>query len=238
MHIEPNEIHIWSTTLVLSNDQETLKLAWLSNDERDRANRFHFLIHKRRYIAARSTLREIMSIYLNVAPQEIIFAYDDNKKPYLHRPNFPRLQFNLSHSNEIAVYAFTLDHPIGVDIEKVQDKYDEKVARRFFSHDEKVTLQELPLHDRITGFYRIWARKEAIIKAIGKGLAMPLPTFSVSVNNIHEKITLEGNETWSLIPLSIHGSYQSAVATHQVITKISYWLFCEQLPTLDKVTRL
>lgn len=234
MQIKPNEIHIWTADLTITQAQENEKLGLLNLEERERASRYHFPIHRTRFIAARSMLRVIISQYLNIIPEDIIFTYDENEKPSLNTPNPLQLQFNLSHSENFAVYAITSEHAIGVDIEKVQDHFNLAVAKRYFTQQENTNLLNLSSQEQITTFYRIWARKEALIKAIGKGLAIPLSSFSVSTNDAYEMITFDHNQNWSLIPLFIHADYQSAVATNQTIKKISYWKFFGHQPKLDK----
>lgn len=221
MLIETNEIQIWSLSLILTPEQEKEQFVLLSKDERLRAQRFHFPIHKQKYIAARAALRQILSKYLDMPAQDIVFTYTEHKKPYLSSPHPLPLQFNLSHSHDIAIIACTLDYDLGIDIEKVESVYKEDVAKRFFSPQENEALGQLEGVERIQGFYRLWARKEAVIKAIGKGLFIPLQTFSVSIQDSEETITLE-NENWTLIPLIIHEDYQAALATNQPIKKISY----------------
>jgi 4'-phosphopantetheinyl transferase len=235
MQIKPCEIHIWSTELTLSNDQVNENFALLSPDEANRANRFRFPIHRQRFIAARSMLRKIISLYTAVNPHEIIFAYDVNNKPSLQYPELTRIQFNLSHSEDFAVYALTLDHAIGVDVEKITPDYKSDVAERFFTPQENAALLRLPPEIQATGFYKIWSRKEAIIKAVGKGLGIPLSSFSISVNDDFEVVMIDNNETWSLLPVSVPATFQSAVATNQIVKKLSYWKLIDQLPKLDKV---
>ncbi len=221
IQINNNDIHVWSTELSIFFNQENELLTLLSADEYQRAMRFHFPIHRQRFIVARAILRQILSYYLKVAPQEIRFAYTEHEKPYLLSPDNTSLQFNTSHSEDFAIYAFSLNHPIGIDIEKIQDDYNPAVAERFFSPKENGDLQQLPPQGRIRGFYRIWSRKEAMIKAIGKGLSM-ISTFSVSVTDCVEIVRLE-NDEWYLIPLAIHDDYQSALATNQDVKKVYYW---------------
>lgn len=235
MQIKPDEIHIWSTDLTLSDAQVDENFALLSPDEGNRANRFRFPIHRQRFIAARSMLRKIISLYTAVNPQEIIFGYDANKKPFLQFPDMTSLQFNLSHSDNLAVYALTLDHAIGIDVEKIMPDYNQDVAERFLSPQENAALLDLPPEKRVLGFYKIWSRKEAVIKAVGKGLAIPLSSFSVSVNDDFEVVMIDNTEKWSLLSIFLQPAYQSAIATNQSIKKISYWNLIDQLPKLDKV---
>ena len=235
--ISSNEIHIWTSHLRLTTQQEDESLNLLSNDECIRAKRFHFPIHRKRFVAARSTLRNILSCYLNILPKEIIFLYDDYQKPYLKISFNTDLQFNVSHSHDIALFAFSYKRPIGVDIEKIKATYNDHVARRYFSEKEYQSLMSLPEQERINGFYSIWAKKEAIIKAVGKGLAMPLNQFSVSIQPAQEFIQIDHTESWTLLPLSIDIQYQAAVATNQAVHTLSYWRLQEGLPKLIHTER-
>lgn len=234
MELKPNETHVWSANLALTAEEEKEKIIFLNQDELIRANRFHFPIHRQRFIAARSTLRLILSQYLPLSPDRIVFSYTDHHKPYLKET---RLTFNLSHTHDIALYAITMDHAIGIDIEKIQDTYNPSVAKRYFSVEENNALLKLSEKDRLPSFYRIWARKEAMIKAVGKGLSIPLSTFSVSLTNDLETIMLE-NEAWTLFSFSLFPGYQSALASNHMIKTISYWKFLDNNPTLDVVITL
>lgn len=232
MELKPHEIHVWSQSLVITPAQARVMQIVLSEDERKRAQRFHQEIHQLRFTAARFTLRHILSLYLNIAPQAIVFAYAEHNKPYL--PAYPHLQFNVSHSHDIAVYAITLNHAIGIDIEKIGDNKDD-LARRFFSPDENALLKSQTDDARVISFYQIWARKEALIKAVGKGLSIPLASFSVAINNHPEIIELE-NEQWSLHSLHIDPAYQAAFASNQKIDRITYWHLENTEPHLIRQT--
>jgi 4'-phosphopantetheinyl transferase len=237
MQLNQHEVHVWSADLTLSPEQEKIKLTLLSKDEFERAKRFHFPIHQRRFIAARSTLREILSLYTHVAPQTIVFAYNEHHKPYLAVPDNTQINFNLAHSENIAVFALMLNSAVGIDIEKIQLDDKSALAKRFFTLQENQDLMQLPDQEKIPGFYQLWSRKEVLIKAIGKGLSIPLSSFSLSVNHPHETILLEG-ERWSVRSLSIHPDFQAALASNQFINTISYWRFFNHKPKLDTVSRL
>jgi len=237
MQLKPKEVHVWSEDLEINTEQEKEKFALLSPDEVRRAERFRFPIHKRRFIAARSALRELIGLYINVPPKSLAFGYNSYGKPSVIGADFSALQFNLAHSNELAVFAFTLNHAIGIDVEKIQDRYTQAVAKRYFTKQENEDLMLLSSEKRVSGFYCLWAYKEAVIKAIGKGLSISLSSFSVSLNSSYQTIDLE-NESWSLVALAVHPDYQSALATNQVIDTISYWRFADKTYNLEKQTRM
>lgn len=222
MQLTKHDIHLWSIDLNLNKDQMQEKKRLLSDDELQRANRFRFPIHQQQFVAARSALRQILSIYTNIDPNLIIFDYADNKKPSLAKHFDCEIQFNLAHSDHLALIGVTTQAAIGVDIEKMKSTYHPGVAERFFSLDEKKVFFQLPEKERLICFYRIWVKKEAIIKALGKGLAYSLQSFTVSPTVEDESIVLE-NETWSLRSLPIHPEFQSAIATNQPIHALTYW---------------
>ncbi len=213
-----NVVHVWYTYLRMISQQEDLFLSYLSIDEISRAERFHFPIHRERFIAARGMLRKLLGEYLNLEPNVITFSYNANGKPFLENTN---IEFNISHSNDIAVYAFTQSSPIGVDIEKAKETYEDAVAKRYFSEEEYADLNAMPDSEKAQTFYRIWSRKEAVIKALGKGIIYPLSSFSVPVVDSYEplRLTVEGAE-WHLQSMQIDENYQSAFVTQQVVKKV------------------
>jgi 4'-phosphopantetheinyl transferase len=199
-----------------------LDLAPLSADERDRAARFHFEIDRKRFQCCRSALRLILGHYLRIAPETISFQYQINGKPELRESqNAHALQFNVSHSGAIGLIAFTLEAPIGVDIEKARPDVDfRNIARRFFSSREVAELTALPEALQLEGFVACWSRKESFIKAIGEGLSYPLKDFSVSVDPLGD-VTLisvrdELPERWFLRDITVQSGYHGAVCVQSL----------------------
>jgi 4'-phosphopantetheinyl transferase len=180
----PGDIHIWQASLAQPISLIEALEQVLSPDERDRAFRFRRDIIRHRFIVARGVLRHILGRYVSKPPQDITFQYAEYGKPELGSP-VGSLQFNVSHSHDMALYAFTRHHPIGVDVEylnrrSVMDRM--KIARRFFSVAEYKALSALPESKQDSAFLTCWTRKEAFIKAIGQGLSCPLDQFDVAVD--------------------------------------------------------
>jgi len=198
--------------------------ALLSQDERDRADRFVFDRDRHAYMAARSALRTLLGQYLGCPPHQVAFAYGPHGKPFLSGQS--RLRFNLSHSGSMALCAFTYEHEIGADIEYVDENVnDEAIAKRFFSRDEVAALMSYEPDQRPNVFFSIWTRKEAFIKALGEGLTHPLDTFTVSaapeVGNVpllsvpvrESPCSSVPNPNWSLYSLPVPAQdYVAAVA--------------------------
>lgn len=177
------QVHVWAASLGRSASSLALMYDVLSLDERVRAERFHFVQDREKYIMARGSLRNILGRYLDVKPGEIRFTYNSHGKPALDLEFAAnQLKFNVSHSTELALYAVTADREIGVDIEHFRSSVvEEDIAERFFSPGEVAVLRALPQQVQVQAFFACWTRKEAYIKARGQGLSIPLDQFEVSL---------------------------------------------------------
>lgn len=155
----------------------------LSDRERERAGRFAFEPDRRRFIVARALLRQLLGARLDVRPEAVELAAAARGKPALAgRFAGADLRFNVSHCQDVAVYAFSSGREVGVDVEAVRDLPDaDDVAARWFSRQEYATYRALEPDDRALGFFQCWTRKEAFIKALGDGLFHPLDRFDVSL---------------------------------------------------------
>ena len=157
----------------------------LDDDEGRRAERFRFEKDRAHYLAARGALRLLLSRYLDVPPEAVAFEYNAYGKPALSAAFAARdLRFNLSHSGELALYAFTHGRDVGVDIEWTGRRLDqpEQIAERYFSPADRAALRRLPDELKRQGFFNAWTRKEAYIKARGMGLYLALDQFDVSLD--------------------------------------------------------
>lgn len=180
--------------------------ALLSVEERERAARFAFHDLAARFIIAHGRLRQVLAPQVGMAPQEIEFASRSHGKPYLTGPAADaHIQFNLSHSDGWGLIGWMTDVEIGVDVEKWRGMRDEAaLVRRFFSDVEIGAYEALPTHARTEGFFNCWTRKEAYIKAVGRGLGLPLDSFDVSLDSgagarlLRPSAHCEAGRCWSL----------------------------------------
>jgi 4'-phosphopantetheinyl transferase len=153
---------------------------FLAPDETDRGARFRFEHLQRSFILARGALRALLARYLKTAPGDLEFSYGAKGKPSLAAP--AGLQFNGSHSDGLALFAFAADCEIGVDIEAIRPMPDmEELAKRFFCAEESAELMSIPAEERDRSFFLCWTRKEAYIKATGASLSAPLDAFRVTL---------------------------------------------------------
>lgn len=169
-------------------------------------------------------MRVALAHLLDIDPRTLTFNYLPGGKPFLK--NQP-LEFNLSHSGEIAVLAIDPLHAIGVDIEIIQNDPKLEIAERFFSNEEKRHLYSLAGEEQKKTFYAIWSKKEALVKAIGTGIQQSLSSFTVPLTTTPETIPLEG-QTWLVQPLTLLPNYASALATHPDTKNVSIWQWVEK----------
>ena len=185
LQLSANIAHVWRVSLRQPDETLDVLLPLLDADERARADRFRFPKDRRHYIAARGTLRLLLSRYLETPAASLAFEYNAYGKPALaSHHSGADVRFNLSHSGDMALYAVARSREVGVDIEWTGRRLDqpEQIAERYFSPAEREALRKLPEAQKRRGFFHAWTRKEAYIKAKGKGLYLALDQFDVSLD--------------------------------------------------------
>ena len=153
----------------------------LSRDERERATRFHFARDRRCYTVARAMLRMLLAEKTGLSPAAVVFAQTQYGKPYM--VDAPAdLHFNVSHAAERAVFALASGSLPGIDIEHLQRNIDhDAIAAHYFAPREYADLQRISAAHRKHAFLAAWTCKEAIAKAIGQGLSLPLQQIEIAV---------------------------------------------------------
>jgi 4'-phosphopantetheinyl transferase len=221
-----DEVHVWRLDL----DRPAAPLfELLQPDEVARANRFHFEKDRRHFVVARGFLRQLLGWYLQASPKRLDFAYGTWGKPSLAGEfRESQLRFNMSHSHGVALYAVTEGRELGVDVEQVRaDFASDDIARRFFSSHEVGVLCELPENDRVAAFFRCWTRKEAYIKATGRGMSQPLDCFDVTLGSGDDVALLRNedgsHERWRLVDIAVGAGYAGALAVEKPVSDIRYW---------------
>lgn len=180
---EAGEVQLWLADL----DRPPVPLerlaATLAPDERERAARFHFDVHRRRFTAGRGLLRRLLGRLLERPPESLAFRYGFKGKPELDLPPGDPgagLRFNLSHSANGALLAVTRDRTVGADLEHLRPLDDaEALVERFFHPAERRVFAGVAPAERLACFYAGWTRKEAYVKARGDGLSLPTTEFEV-----------------------------------------------------------
>lgn len=177
------ELHLWRADVASFAAHEKRLTDMLSEAELEKANRFRQRSDRNRSILARAVLRDILGRYMGMDPRSLQFFVTGRGKPILDpdaHTNAPR--FSVSHSGNMALFAFAREHDVGVDVEATRNNLDVvEIAQRFFAPGEVSALLELPAMSRVSAFFNGWTRKEAYLKARAEGIASGLNQFAVTL---------------------------------------------------------
>ncbi|MEO8562545.1 MAG: 4'-phosphopantetheinyl transferase superfamily protein [bacterium] len=216
------DVHVWRVQLDDAVDAESY---WsvLSDEEQGRARRFYREVHGRRFTVAHGALRVILASYLGEAPESLAFRTGEHGKPSLERASGAgerALEFNLSHSDDVALVAVAVGRPVGVDVERYSDDTEHlALAERFFSPSEREALRALADDPaRLTeGFFAVWSRKEAYLKAIGCGITRGLHHFDValapgtSARILADRLDPTAAERWAMRSIDAAPGFSAAL---------------------------
>jgi len=190
--IDQQSVDVWISKPDSIGD-EALLLAYrgvLDEDERTRMGRLRFPEDRHTYLVAHALARSALSRYEDRDPAEWRFVSNEHGRPEIHPRHRSSLRFNLSHTRRVVACGVAIDRSIGVDVESAERRIDiEEVARQQFADDEYRALVALPEDRRRARFLEYWTLKEAYIKARGRGLDLPLDSFSLDLSE-EEPITV------------------------------------------------
>jgi len=222
-----DEAHVWAVPLVMCQAAAEQLSHALNLDEQKRANDFRLHDARRRFVIARGVLRHLLGVYLGLHPDEVTLAQGKNEKPILAEVHAAGgLQFNVSHSGDLALIAFTSECEVGVDVERVRAVgHFEQISRRFFHPAETEAILGTPIQERDLAFLRCWTAKEAVLKALGKGITGSLADFQVSIDK-HWQGWIECGRTpcWAQ-RLTLGDEYIGAVACAGRERSVRCWTF-------------
>lgn len=175
-------IHVWAASLSVSPEALDTFISWLSADELSRAARFHFPVHRDRFIAGRGLIRRLLASYLNRQPHTLTFNYGPKGKPALSgSAGTVPLSFNAAHSEDLLLIAVSREGLLGVDVEEIRPLPEfNDLVERFFCRSEHSQFGQLPSGEKPAAFFNLWTRKEAWLKATGEGIAHLLSQVEVS----------------------------------------------------------
>ena len=187
----------------------------LSEEERQKAESFKLPVMRQRYIAVRTELRKTLATYLDVEPAQLSFQIGAHGKPHLADDS---LHFNISHTADHLIIAVSNIANIGVDIEIIKPRTGiDNLAARCFSSAELCTWHELPTKRKLEAFYRVWTKKEAFVKAVGRGIALGLEYCEMDIHTGGQlqRIPSEFGQAadWRLIELPLGNEQMAALAT-------------------------
>lgn len=153
---------------------ESKALSLLDEEEKKRAQSFHFKKDQQKFANARACLRIILAQILGMKNYYVSIVYNEFFKPMLAEEF--GLYFNLSHSADAALFAFSKRGNVGVDLEfMAEDRNIYSIASKHFTNEEHAFLTKGNAGEKLKRFYQLWTAKEALLKAEGKGLWEGLP---------------------------------------------------------------
>lgn len=213
-------IDIWQYSLAKEEDNAHLLL---NKEELARANRYYFEKHRRRFITARLMLRAILGRYLKINPKLIEFTHNEYGKPSVLQAQ--DLQFNLSHSGDVALLAIGKTHPLGIDLEFFSARPYMGIAKQMFSLNEQEAFQSVVSFLKPLIFFHVWAQKEAFIKACGMGLSYPTQTFDVPLSHPTHQTIWDAHHkvAWKISSFMPSIQCAGAICYHPSIQNIRYY---------------
>ncbi len=208
--LSDNDIHVWGASFNVSEYSRLRLLNLLSIDELTKAKRYYFLKDKIRFVTFRSMLRVILGNYLNLEPEKVQFEYGPFGRPIL-RVNQGSLNFSVSHSNNLALFAFSLYTDLGIDLEMIDYNFKfDGISNNFFSDQENIFLDRLTPKNRLKGFFSLWTHKESFSKINGAGLPQLLSSPSLYFPH-------------SSVQFFPHQSYIGTLTAKDHIKNLAFW---------------
>ena len=228
IQLSPSEVHIWRVHLDLDSPISAHSSTFLSETERERVSQFVFAKDRNQFTVSRMVLRQLLGAYLGQRPQNVIIETLEHGKPRVLAAG--NIQFNLSHSHGLALFAFCLKHEVGVDLEKIRPEIALEGIESNFSPREREELAALPSALRPEGFFLAWTRKEAYVKAHGEGLRASLQDFDVSLTpDRPAELRSPDKKKWRLYSLNPGDGFVGALVVEGQEHQLKFFEFETQI---------
>ena len=218
--LEPWTVELWLAWLDSEPDTFARLEATLSDEERERAAEKESA-SRCRFITARGILRELLAAYAGVLPTELAFEYSEHGKPSAFTATGSGPRFNISHTGDLALFAFSSDLELGVDVEQVRARPSlDEIAGKYFSAAEAEMVAGLMDEERDSLFATYWTRKEALYKAIGTGIATRPGTVDLSgmgADGAEVSCDAEGDGDgrWFVRDIEVEDGFRAALCCRQ-----------------------
>jgi 4'-phosphopantetheinyl transferase len=223
-----HEVHVWAWGFGSSERDVGKHSTLLSEEELQRMDRFYFLRHRIQFATSHDYLRRLLAFYLQRDAKSLRFTTGRFGRPALESQAIgePRISFNLAHTETAGLLAVASGIDVGVDVETIRP-IGPDVAEAHFSALELNELNTLSGERWLSAFYAIWTRKEALLKAEGVGLNLPLADFDVSVLPESDPVMVEWrpsvqfSHSWRLHHLAPARGVIGALAVSQTPSRIA-----------------
>lgn len=190
---------------------KTIALKFLTEQERDRACRFHFYQDAIRWASFRAQMRVILGEQLGLDPWEVPLKETIYGKPLVDSPSLS-LHFNLSHCADLGLLALTIGGQVGVDIEPLDRAHDLSECENTFCHPNEIAALPDSKTAREIRLLEIWTIKEAALKALGTGLSHPPESVQVSIGESVGSVASD-------LPLPCVENLKTYVLSHPLLDK-------------------
>lgn len=207
--LDDNEIIIYTIYLPDFSDIKSDLSIFLNSAELKRVKRFYKEIDRDRFVIYRSILKLLLAAYTKSSIKNIHLDYDFNKKPYL--ASHPWLHFNISHSEEFAAIAISRKK-VGLDIEYMSKDFNfTSLLPDVYNDDETLIIQNAI--DKKNTFYTLWTRKEAFVKALGKGIDEDFKYIPCLDGDHNVDFSLiKNSQNWQVHSFILEDDYLGAIA--------------------------
>ncbi len=214
--VENPDIKLWKGDIAATETDCRQYWHILDQTEQQHANAFKNELLRRRYVEIHARLRIVLADAVNTAPEQLRIHKAEYGKPYL--ADYPELAFNLSHTANKMVIAMAYNCELGVDIEQCKPRKNlVALVDKCFSEEEKSHWQQLPKSQQVQAFYQFWTRKEAFVKATGRGIALGLKHCVVNPKNLNEFLTIPKEygkaSEWLIQPIDFGETICSALVS-------------------------
>ncbi len=227
-----DEVWVWRISLAQSAERLAAWERNLSEAERGKAQRFVQEADRRRAVIGRSVLRQVLAAATGQPAEDLDLAADERGKPVL-RGAPPHPGFNVSHSGDWVLVAVAGRGPVGVDVEQHRAVEYDRLVAQCFAPAERAAWQQLEAEDRPRGFFDGWARKEAVVKALGTGLGADLQGFVVPLEaapNVPAAVKSGTPELADLRlwPLVVDPRHAAAVVAGPAVRRVCCWHLADE----------
>jgi 4'-phosphopantetheinyl transferase len=186
--LEAGEVQLWRIDLADSAGLRDRFTTLLTPSEQLHASRYRLAQARDHFSVGRACLRTLLGNLSGLDPRSITITTGVHGKPESPNLNGHSIAFNVAHSKDTILIALSRNGPVGVDVEYFDRPTDiMDVAKYNFTETETSSLEAIAAPEtRHKTFYRYWTRKEAVLKADGRGLIASLASFDVSFESLHQ----------------------------------------------------
>lgn len=209
-------------------DNQMKKLSeFISEDKRCRLNKYRKQEDRIRGLYGELLIRKMIIEKFKIKNNDIFFRTNKYGKPFLIGRD--DIYFNVSHSGEYVVSCLD-NKPIGIDVEMIKTIEFEDIIEKFFTIKERDYIlgenSSFTLDEKIARFYEVWTYKESFLKCIGKGLSIPLNSFSMCFDK-ENKIrvhTKESDNRFLFKEIKLNKRYKMSICSegNDITNKINY----------------